>query len=301
MRQGLPSGPTDEIDGKPPRVQNILICTGTWLLDLIPESHLTAAMALQHGSEPITQGETPRPTSMLTCACIVGLVDADQAVTTGSGVRLVYETAGIRGAPPMVLLHALGERGANWTPVMRRFAESFEVFALDLRGHGGSDWPGTYSFQLMCDDVVGVLDQLGLGKVTLVGHSMGGTVAYLVATRRPDRIERLIVEDVPPPYPRDRAIPDRPAGPFDFDWAVVPAIVKQVNNGDPAAWDGLGAITAPTLLIGGGPESHIPQDKLAAVAARIPRCDLVTIPAGHHVHETHPAEFAEAVLSWLHA
>ena|SRR5215469_81112 len=106
---------------------------------------------------------------MLACACIVGLVDAEQAVTTGRGIRLAYETAGIRGAPPMVLLHALGERGANWMPVMRRFAEAFEVFALDLRGLGGSDWPGAYSFQLMRDDVVGVLDQLGLGKVTLVG------------------------------------------------------------------------------------------------------------------------------------
>jgi pimeloyl-ACP methyl ester carboxylesterase len=81
----------------------------------------------------------------------------------------------------------------------------------------------------------------------------------------------------------------------------VPAIVNQVNNGDPDAWDGLGAITAPTLLIGGGPESHIPQGHLVAVAARIPRCDLVIIPAGHHVHEARPAEFAEAVLGWLHA
>jgi len=177
---------------------------------------------------------------MLVCACIVGLVDADHAVRAGGGVRLAYETAGDRGAAPMVLLHALGERGASWAPVMRWFAESFQVFALDLRGHGGSGWPGAYSFQLMCDDVVGVLDQLGLGKVTLVGHSMGGMVAYLVAMRRPDRVERLIVEDVPPPYRRDRAIPDRPAGPLDFDWPVVPAIVNQVNNGDPAAWDGLG-------------------------------------------------------------
>jgi 3-oxoadipate enol-lactonase len=75
---------------------------------------------------------------------------------------------------------------------------------------------------------------------------------------------------------------------LDFDWAVVPAIINQVNEGNPAAWEGLVAITAPTLLIGGGPESHIPQDKLAAVAARIPRCDLVTIPAGHHVHAGRP-------------
>src|SRR5215831_16271514 len=66
-----------------------------------------------------------------------------------------------------------------------------------------------------------------------------------------------------------------------------------------SAREGLTAITAPTLLIGGGPASHIPQDMLAAAAARIPRCDLVTIPAGHDVHTARPAEFASAVLGWL--
>lgn len=124
-------------------------------------------------------------------------------------------------------------------------------------------------------------------------------VAYLVAMQRPDLIERLIVEDVSPPYPRVRAIPARPDGPLDFDWAVVPAIVSEVNAGDSAAWDSLATITAPTLLIGGGPESHVDQDMLAAAATRIPKCDLVTITAGHLVHANRPAEFARVVLSWI--
>lgn len=51
--------------------------------------------------------------------------------------------------------------------------------------------------------------------------------------------------------------------------------------------------------VAGIPDSHIPQDKLAAVAARIPRCKLPTIPAGHHVHAARPAEFADVVLDWL--
>ncbi len=221
---------------------------------------------------------------------------------TAGGVHLAYEVSGGAEAPPMVLLHALGERGASWAPVTARFAERFRVFTIDLRGHGDSDWPGTYSFQLMCGDVLALLDRLNLQKVTLVGHSMGGAVAYLLAMQRPDRVERLIVEDVPPPFPRNnRPVRGRPAGPLDFDWAVVPAIVAEVNAGDPAAWDGLREITAPTLLIGGGVDSHIPQDKLTAAAARIPSCTLLTIPAGHHVHEARPAEFAEVVLDWLRA
>jgi len=220
-------------------------------------------------------------------------------MVTASGVHLAYEVSGSPDAPPMVLLHALGDRGSAWAPVTGRFAEHFRVYAPDLRGHGGSDWPGTYSFQLMHADVLDLLDHLGLDTVTLVGHSMGGTVAYLIASQQPGRVARLIVEDVPPPFPRERAVPERPAEPLDFDWAVVPAIIGQVNAGDPAAWAGLSAITAPTLLIGGGPGSHIPQDKLAAAAALIPRCDLVTIPAGHSVHAASPAEFASTVLGWL--
>ena len=159
----------------------------------------------------------------------------------------------------MVLLHALGERGTSWAPVQGRFAERFRVVTVDLRGHGDSDWPGTYSFQLMRDDVIDLLDHLGLRRVTVVGHSMGGAVAYLLAMQRADQVERLVVEDVPPPFRRDRPIPDRPVEPLDFDWAVVPAIIGQVNAGDPVTWDGLREITAPTLLIGGVLQSHIPR------------------------------------------
>lgn len=215
------------------------------------------------------------------------------------GVRIACETAGPDDAPVMVLLHALGERAADWSPVVPRFARHYRVFAFDLRGHGDSGRPGVYSFESMRDDILAALDELALPTVTLVGHSMGGAVAYQIASRQPERVTRLIVEDAVPPYHRDRPVPERPDEPLDFDWAVVPAIVAQVNAGDPAAWAGLAAITAPTLLIGGGPDSHIPQDLLAEVAERIPRCTLVTIAAGHEVHATRPAEFADSVLNWL--
>lgn len=225
-------------------------------------------------------------------------VDEEHTATVG-GIRLAYRVSGAPDAPPMLLLHALGEQAGSWTPVTAQFAAHYRVFALDMRGHGRSDWPGTYSFQLMRDDVTGLIEGLGLREVTLVGHSMGGAVAYLVAIARPEQVSRLIVEDVPPPFPRDRTIPARPAGPLDFDWPVVPAIVSQVNQGDPETWEQLSTIIAPTLLIGGGPQSHIPQDLLAAVAARIPSCELVTIPAGHYVHNAQPEQFAATVLRWL--
>lgn len=216
-----------------------------------------------------------------------------------NGIRLAYLDAGDPEAAPLVLLHGLGERAASWEPVFSRFAGRHRVLAFDLRGHGDSDRPGEYSFRLMRDDVLAALDVLGLRDVILVGHSMGGAVAYLAAMAAPVRVDRLVVEDAPPPYARSRPLPERPEGPLDFDWAVVPAIHGEVGRHDAAAWDGLATITAPTLLVGGGPDSHVPQSRLRDVAGRIPDCTLVTIPAGHHVHETRPAEFAEVVLDWL--
>ncbi len=215
------------------------------------------------------------------------------------GVVINCLLSGEPGAPAMVLLHALGEQAGSWNDVAPQFASRFRVVALDLRGHGASSWPGTYSLTLMRDDVLGVLDSLQLQDVVLVGHSLGGTAAYLVAQAQPDRISRLVVEDAPPPFPRQRAVPERPPGELPFDWAVVPAVVEEVNDPTLRWWKHLPEITAPTLLIGGGPTSHIPQELLADVASAVPNCTVLTIDAGHDVHERQPAAYAETVLTWL--
>jgi Alpha/beta hydrolase family len=114
-------------------------------------------------------------------------------------------------------VHALGEQAGKWELVTPRFAERYRVFAVDLRGHRHSDWPGTYSFQLMRDDVIALIHQLGLREVLLACHSMGGIVACLVAMTRPDQVARLIIEGAPPPFPRDHPIRERPAGPPGFE------------------------------------------------------------------------------------
>jgi len=199
----------------------------------------------------------------------------------------------------MVLLHALGDQGTTWEPVLSRFATEYRVFAPDLSGHGRSEWSGRYAFENYRDDVVGFLDVLGLDQVVLVGHSMGGVIAYLVAIRQPDRVDRLIIEDVAPPRPRDRPIPTRPEGELGFDWNVAPSIIGQVNRGEPDFWSELVDISAPTLLIGGGTESHIPQEQLAEVRSLIPACELVSVPAGHYVHKSMPEMFGQATLDWL--
>jgi 3-oxoadipate enol-lactonase len=224
---------------------------------------------------------------------------ADQRVAVVNGIRLAYEVAGNPARTPMMLLHGLGERASAWTPVLPGLAERYRVYAVDLRGHGDSDWPDAYSLELMHDDVVALLDHLGLRDIILVGHSLGGLIAYQVVLARPDLVRRLIVEDAPPPFPRDKPVTGRPDGPLPFDWSAIPAIIDQVNAGDQSMWERLETITGPALLIGGGTASSIPQDKIAEAAARIPTCTLVTIPAGHHVHTSQPEAFTRTVLDWL--
>jgi 3-oxoadipate enol-lactonase len=224
----------------------------------------------------------------------------EQRVIEGApGVRISSRLSGDPSAPPVVLLHALGDRGEDWRAVESRLAAQLRVVNVDLRGHGDSDWPGAYSFEFMRDDVIAVLDALDLRDVILIGHSMGGAVAYLVAVQQPDRIARLIVEDVPPPFPRTRALPERPEGVLPFDWSAVAAITEQVNDPTRRWWTRLPDITARTLLIGGGASSPIPQDLLVEVAQLVPDCTLITIDAGHNVHEAEPDSFSDAVLAWL--
>ena len=154
----------------------------------------------------------------------------------------------------------------------------------------------------MADDVVAALDVLGVRGAVVVAHSLGGVVAFRLAAARPDLVSLLVVEDVCPPYDRDRPLPQRPDGvELPFDWDVVPAIAAESGVTDAAAWEALGAITAPTLLVAGGPSSHVPQERLDEVAARIPDCAMVTVDGGHHVHRAEPEAFAGAVLGWLGA
>jgi 3-oxoadipate enol-lactonase len=220
-----------------------------------------------------------------------------------NGVRLAYETAGPAEGPPLVLLHALGEDRTSWRAVSAALAaDGWRTYAPDLRGHGASEHPGAYSFELLRDDILGFLDALGLRHVTVVSHSLGAMAASLVAVARPDAVRRLVLEEGPLPFPADpprpvpTAVPDEPVG---YDWRLLPAVAVQRNAPDPAWWRELTAITAPTLLIAGGPRSHLRQDQLARVADRIPDCRLTTIDAGHMVHDERPDDFLREVRDFL--
>ncbi|GHE13980.1 alpha/beta fold hydrolase [Streptomyces alanosinicus] len=223
----------------------------------------------------------------------------DQRSVDVGEVRLAYQMSGSPDAPPLVLLHALGEDATDWEAVVPALARSRRVYALDLRGHGRSGWPGDYSLELMQADVLRFMNVLGLGPVDLIGHSMGGIVAYLLAEDHPQRVSRLVLEDVPVPRPREPSTPARPDGVLTFDWEMVLAVRRQIDAPDPRWLERLGQITAETLVLAGGPHSHVPQDGVAELARRIPGGRVIPIPVGHLIHHAAPEAFTEAVSAFL--
>jgi len=217
-----------------------------------------------------------------------------------NGVTLAYRVVGDPIGQPMVLLHGLGDDERDWHPVLAALASNYRVYVLDLRGHGRSSHPGRYSFELMRDDVVGFLDAAGVERCVLIGHSMGGTVAILLAEAAQHLLTHLVLEDVTAPRPGALKRPPLtpPDTPTPFDFAAVNAIRAQINDPDPAWWDGIEAVDVPTLIIGGA-DSTIPQYLLADTVARMPNASLVTIAAGHNVHRDRPTEFLAAVNGFL--
>jgi hypothetical protein len=83
------------------------------------------------------------------------------------------------------------------------------------------------------------------------------------------------------------------------EYGVLEAITQQRNHHDPAWWEDLSLITARTLVIAGGTNSHLPQDQIASLAGRIPDAMLVTINAGHNVHTSRPNAFLAELLPFL--
>jgi pimeloyl-ACP methyl ester carboxylesterase len=202
----------------------------------------------------------------------------------------------------MLALHALGEGAESFEPVLAGLAAlGYRVIALDARGHGDSDRPGAYSFELLRGDVLGALDALGIDRCVLVGHSMGATTAGLVTAAAPDRVRALILEDAAPPRPGSLERPplERPDEELSFDWPVANALRAQLTNPDPAWWQNTLQIAVPTLVIAGGAPSHIPQDDLHQLAASLVDGRLVEIPVGHLVHVAAPGEYVDAIGEFL--
>jgi len=96
--------------------------------------------------------------------------------------------------PAVLLIHGVGGDSRNWDAIAARLAASFDVIAMDLRGHGQSDLiAGPLDASELARDAVQVLDEAGVTRCAVAGLSLGGAVAFALALDHPDRVEKLAV------------------------------------------------------------------------------------------------------------
>lgn len=236
-------------------------------------------------------------------------------------MRIAVLAAGpVDTAVPVVLVHGMAGDHATW----RSFARSLRragrpVVSMDLRGHGRSGRAARYGLNDFRDDLRFVLDELGLRSVDLVGHSLGAHTALRAAIAEPERIRRLVLEEVPP-MPRDQADVDEgitvTAGfgervrgigalvadpmPFlRFDRSVGAQVAPQFEVPDPDWWAGVRGVRSPTLVISGGQRSFLPPHHLRSLSRALPDAHFTVIDAGHSVHRDKATEFAAAANDFL--
>jgi 3-oxoadipate enol-lactonase len=113
-----------------------------------------------------------------------------------NGININYAVDGSAGAPWLVFSNSLATNLAAWEDQAREFQGAFRVLRYDQRGHGATEAPGgRYTFELLMDDVLALMDALAIDKAHFAGLSMGGATALGLAEQHPERLDKVIVCD----------------------------------------------------------------------------------------------------------
>lgn len=252
-----------------------------------------------------------------------------------SAVDVHAVVTGRDDAPAVVLSNSLGSTHRMWDAQLTALEERFRVIRYDTRGHGESPVPdGPYSIDDLADDVVALLDRLGISSAHLVGLSLGGMTAMRVAVRNPDRVNRVALlctgaQLTPSSAWTDRAATVRSAGTA----AVVEAVVARWFTPDYLAdhqdsreyYESMVAatpaegyascceaiatmdqrtdlpkITAPTLAIAGADDPATPPPKLAEIADNVADGRLLVVPhSAHLANAQQPQIITPAIIEHL--
>lgn len=239
---------------------------------------------------------------------------------------------------PLVILHGLFGYSDNWQTHAKKLADYYHVILVDQRNHGHSDWSEEFSYDVLAEDLKELLDELGLTKIHLLGHSMGGKTAIRFAQLYPDYLEKLIVVDIGvKTYPAHHDtilkglesidLSQRPSrseaeesmseyidsvGVRQFllknlywrekgqlDWRMnIPVLKREMHH----ILQGLPKeeIFTPTLFIRGELSDYILDEDLDELGEIVADMEFKSIPgAGHWVHAEKPEEFLEVVLTFL--
>ena len=254
-----------------------------------------------------------------------------EAFYSVDGLRLRYLEWGNANAEPIVLVHGFSSTASAWTRVGDVLAAEYHVVAPDLRGHGQSEWDPRerYSDDQFAADVRTLVQHLGLPPFTLVGHSMGGAVAFTYAATYPEDVTRLVIEDSAPLAPgqmlREQrtsfasrseveqavrtaqpTMPEaavqgrvdvyyqpRPDGTWTFRADVAGVRHGRGPHDADTSWANVRRVQAPTLVIRAGAEPPlVSQETAERLTRENPRIQVVTVPgAGHNIHFAHFDEF----------
>lgn len=244
------------------------------------------------------------------------------------GTALAYQLRGT--GPPLVLLAGQANSHHWWDAVREDFHAVRSTLTMDCRGTGDSGKPEEgYSTRQFAEDVIAVLDRLGIEQTDVYGTSMGGRVAQWVAARHPGRVRRLVLGCTSPggPYAveRDTSVRRALAQP-DPDAARQALIDLMYSPGWPAshpgpyptlgdpgmppharrghlvasnghdAWDVLPEIAAPTLVLHGDQDRLTPPDNAPLLAGRIPGARAHLFPDARHAYFHECREEAGALV-----
>jgi pimeloyl-ACP methyl ester carboxylesterase len=221
-------------------------------------------------------------------------------VRLSGGPALSYAEWGRPDGAVVLMLHDLGSSSASWRHVGRAIGDRFRVIAPDARGHGDSEWTSEYSLELMRDDVVRLMEAVGVLGAIVVGHAMGALTAYLLAATHPELVRLLVLEDMPPPDPVQPPLPlPRQSEPgADHDWHAVIA-VRRWRNDPPRSWsDFAGGIAARTLVVG-GTQSNLDNHRIQDLVRRMPHASFRAIERDHCCHVERPSEFLKVLEPFI--
>jgi pimeloyl-ACP methyl ester carboxylesterase len=240
---------------------------------------------------------------------------------------------------PVALVHGLFGRSQNLATLARRLSADFRVISLDLRNHGASPHAAGMSYPAMAADVLETLAARDALPAAILGHSMGGKAAMIIALTQPDSVRRLVVADIAPlayrhrnlalartlldlPLPpgltrgdADRALRDEVPDP-----AVRGFLLQNLATGAAPAWriglaeiaEGIAdiegfpvigdttAYRGPSLFVRGATSGYVKDEAIPVISALFPGARLETIAdAGHWLHADQPEAFGICVQDFL--
>jgi esterase len=239
---------------------------------------------------------------------------------------------------PLIILHGLFGAADNWLSIAKELQEDFTMYLLDQRNHGDSPQTDEWNYEVMAQDIFELMEDEGIAKAHVMGHSMGGKTAMKFAMKYPEKVEKLIVADISPRfYPihhqtileglnaipvqdlqsrkeaediLSKYIPDLGTRQFllksltrdggHFKWKInLPVITEQIANVGEAL-EAEGSFVNPVLFLAGEKSDYIQDKDREEIAQFFPNHQLVTIKnAGHWLHAEQPAAVVETVKVFL--